>query len=288
MLTLIVNPTAGSGYALRIEEQLRQALSKQPERWKIVRTEYPGHATALACEASQQPDCRGVIAVGGDGTAYEVACGLLNSGVPLGLIPAGTGNDFIKTVGLPKKPMDALEFILHHAPRPVDIGRLNDRFFLNVCGTGFDVTVLDYAQAAKKYARGILPYFVGLVRAIMHYHPVDIQYTLDGKEQEQKVLICSVANGRYIGGGIPICPNAKPDDGLFDAVIVQGRPRWQIPFYLPGLLLGRITQFNVTTHVHCRHVSIRAKGMRLNVDGEILTLDRADFDILPGKLLLYW
>lgn len=288
MLTLIVNPTAGSGYALRIEEQLRQVLSKRTEQWEIVNTEYPGHATALAHEAANRTNCRGVIAVGGDGTAYEVACGLLGTRVPLGVIPAGTGNDFIKTVALPKKPMDALNFILTHTPRPVDIGRLNDRFFLNVCGTGFDVTVLDYAQAAKKYARGILPYFIGLVRAIMHYHPVDIQFTMDGKAQRKKVLICSVANGRYIGGGIPICPNAMPDDGLFDTVIVQGKPRWQIPFYLPGLLLGRITQFNVTTHVRCRQVSIRAKGMRLNVDGEILTMDQADFEILPGKLLLYW
>lgn len=288
MLTLIVNPTAGSGYALRIEDLLRKELSKCVGQWEILRTEYPSHATTLAHEAAQRPNCQGVIAVGGDGTAYEVACGLLDSGVPLGLIPAGTGNDFIKTVSLPKKPMDALRFILTHTPRPVDIGRLNDRFFLNVCGTGFDVTVLDYAEDAKKYARGILPYFIGLVRAIMHYHPVDIQFTIDGKAQRKKVLICSVANGRYIGGGIPICPEAMPDDGLFDAVIVQGKPRWQIPFYLPGLMMGKITKFGVTTHVRCRQVSIRAKGMRLNVDGEILTMDRADFDILPGKLLLYW
>lgn len=288
MLTFLVNPVAGNGYALKIEEQLKSAMAARGLACRFLHTESPGHATSLAKACAAEADCTGVVAVGGDGTAYEVACGLMGSDVPLGIIPAGTGNDFIKTVGVPKKPLDALEFILTHPPRPVDAGGLNDRLFLNDCGTGFDVTVLDYTQAAKKHCRGILPYLVGLVQAIIHYHPVHVRFTADGETQERDLLILSVANGRFIGGGIPICPEASADDGLLDVVIVEDKPRWMLPFLVLPLLMGRILHFSFTTHKRCKAVEVISKDMRLNVDGEILDMDRANFRIQPGALLLFW
>ncbi len=288
MLTFIVNPTAGNGYALKIEQQLREEMSRRSTEARFVRTDAPGHATQLARAAAQMPDCTGVIAVGGDGTSYEVACGLMNSGVPLGIVPAGTGNDFIKTVGIPKKPGEALDFILTHRPRPVDVGGLNERLFLNICGTGFDVTVLDYTTAAKKYCRGILPYLVGLIRGILHYRPVPVRFTADGHTEEREVLICSVANGRFFGGGIALCLDASADDGLLDLIVVEDKPRWQLPFLVLPLLMGRVLQFPFTTHKRCRTVEILSKGMRLNVDGEIYDMDEARFSILQGALTLFW
>ncbi len=288
MLTLIVNPAAGNGFARKVTEQLRQELEHAGRAFQFLYTEYPGHATELARHAVQDGECSGVIAVGGDGTAYEVACGLLGTSVPFGIIPSGTGNDFVKTVGIPKKPLEALRFILKSKPRAVDVGSLNDRMFLNVCGTGFDVTVLDYTVAAKKYCRGILPYLIGLVRGIFHYAPVHVRFTADGVTQERNVLICAVANGRFIGGGIPICPDAAPDDGLLDLVVVENKPRWKIPFYLPGLLLGKVLSFKITTHHRCSSVQFVSKGMRLNVDGEVLSMDEAEFRIQPGWLQMYW
>jgi YegS/Rv2252/BmrU family lipid kinase len=288
MYTFIVNPAAGNGYALKTEQSIADALSSYDVAYEFVHTSFPEEATRLAREAAGRPGCQGVIAVGGDGTAYEVACGLLNTDVPLGIIPAGTGNDFIKTVGIPSKPLEALERIIHGAARPVDVGRLNERMFLNVCGTGFDEQALEYTLAAKKYARGIIPYLIGVLRAIFSYKPVHVCFTVDGETQERDVLLCSIANGKFIGGGIPVCPEASADDGLLDVIIVENKPRWQIPFYLPGLMLGKIDRFRITTHKRCRSMSIASSGMRLNVDGEIITLDRADFEVLPGKLMLYW
>lgn len=288
LLTFIINPTAGNGYALQVEQQMRKELEQHNIAYQIMHTEKPGHAQELAAAAAADPLCKGVIAVGGDGTAYETACGLLGTSIPLGIIPAGTGNDFIKTVNIPKEPLEALRLILKGKARPVDIGRMNDRIFLNVCGTGFDVTVLDYTEQAKKYVRGIFPYLIGLVRAIRHYKPVQVHFTADGKTQEQPVLICSVANGRFIGGGLAICPDAKADDGQFDMVVVEHIPRWRIPGYIPGLLMGKVLSWKVTNHRRCSKVEIISKGMRLNVDGEILTMDKAEFEILPGKLQLFW
>lgn len=288
MMTFVVNPIAGNGYALKVESMLREALESRGIAFEMAHTQSPGHATELAREAAGRAGCEAVVAVGGDGTAYEVACGLMNTGVPLGIIPAGTGNDFIKTAGTPRKPLAALERILNGSPRPVDLCSLNDRLFLNVCGTGFDVTVLDHTLAAKRYVRGIAPYLIGLVRAIFHYRPVHVSLAVDGEEREADVLLCSVANGRYIGGGIPVCPAARIDDGKLDLVLADIVPRWKIPFYLPGLMMGRILRFGITHHQLCERVEIRSPGMRLNVDGEIFPMDRAVFSVNPGKLMLYW
>lgn len=288
MLTFIVNPTAGNGYALKIEQQVQAEMARRGQDCRFVHTEHPGHATDLAKAAASTDGCIGVIAIGGDGTAYEVACGLMNTGVPMGIVPAGTGNDFIKTVSIPKKPMEALEFILTHDARPVDVGGLNDRLFLNVCGTGFDVTVLDYTLAAKKYCRGLLPYLVGLIRGIAHYKPVYVRFTVDGHTEEREVLICSIANGRYFGGGIAICPEATADDGLLDLVIAEHQPRWKLPFLVPSLLMGRIDKFSFTTHKRCKTVELYSKGMRLNADGEVSEMDEAKFSVLQGALTLYW
>lgn len=288
MLTFIVNPAAGNAYALKIQRMLEQTMHDRNLVCRFIRTEKPGHATELARTAAREPDCTGVVAVGGDGTAFEVACGLMNSGVPMGIIPAGTGNDFIKTVGIPKQPLQAFELILDGKARPVDVGGLNDRLFLNVCGTGFDVTVLDYTLAAKKYCRGLLPYLIGLIRGIAHYKPVHVRFTADGEVEEREVLICSVANGRFFGGGIAICPDATADDGMLDLVVVEHKPRWRLPFLVLPLLMGRVLKFPFTTHKRCRQAEIVSKGMRLNVDGEIIQVDSAKFTVLPGALTMFW
>ena len=288
MLDLIVNPVAGNGLALSASRQIARELELRGLPFQVHETAYPGHATLLAREAAQRGGCT-ALSIGGDGTAYETACGLVFTQTSLGVIPAGTGNDFVKAIGLPRKPLDALGYILEHPARPVDMGRLNGQFFLNVCGAGFDVMVLDCAKPAKKYFKGLLPYLYGLIRAIFHYQPIPVKLTLeDGSVIEKKVLIASVANGRYIGGGIPIAPCALVDDGLLDLVIVNDVPRWKIPRYLPGLLGGRILSFPITERYLVKKVTLESPGMRINIDGEILPMDRAEIAALPGALRVHW
>ena len=171
MLTFIINPTAGGGRAKRVEAELRAELERRGVAYEMLHTTALNHAVQLSREAAARADCEAVISVGGDGTTFEVATGLKNTGKPLGIIPAGTGNDFIKSVGLPANPLQALDFILTHTPRPVDLGQINDRCFLNVCGTGFDVTVLEQAALASKKLRGMLPYLYGVIRGVRAERP---------------------------------------------------------------------------------------------------------------------
>ena len=286
MLTFIVNPVAGSGIAVEAEKQLRAELTRLGREAEFLHTTEPRGAAALARQAAKPGET--VVSVGGDGTASEVASGLIGTGAALGIIPAGTGNDFIKTTGIPKDPVAALHFLLEKPARPIDIGLANGRAFLNVCGTGFDVMVLDHAEHFKNRFKGLLPYLLGLLQAIRHYRPVRLHLTVDGQESDEELLICAVANGRVFGGGIPICPAARPDDGKLDLVLVNHVPRWKIPFYLPGLMGSKVLTFPFTRHVLCERVSLRGDNMRVQTDGEISGMESVTFEMQPGSLLLHW
>lgn len=285
--TFIVNPVAGSGHAVEVEAMLKARAEKEGLDAVFLHTEGPGHATALARQAAAGGGT--VVAVGGDGTNLETAAGLTNTDAALGIIPAGTGNDLIKTLGIPKDPEAALDHMLSHEPRPMDIGVINGRPFLNVCGTGFDVSVLDHAEKHKKHMRGLLPYLLGLLGAIFGNRPIRVSVEKDGGEaREETILICSVANGRFIGGGIPICPVADPGDGRFDLVMVDHVPRWRIPFYLPGLMGSKILKYRITRHELVRRVALRSQGMRIQIDGEIVSMDEAVLEVRPGALRVHY
>ena len=273
----VVNPVAGTGYAEQVMDQLEKRLDGQKIPYRIFKTQEQGHGKRIAEELSENPDVIAVVAVGGDGTAGEIAAGLCGTGKPMGIIPAGTGNDFIKSAGIPKDPVQAFEFIFSHKPRPTDTGTVNNEFFLNVCGTGFDVTVLDYAEGEKQKHRGLTPYFLGLLKAIAHYKSVHLKVTADTVSSDGKYLVCSIANGRFIGGGIPICPKADIEDGFLDLVLIRNRHRWQIPFYLPGLMLSRDLSFRITTHRRVSDVVIEGNQLRINIDGDIKSVSKAEF-----------
>jgi YegS/Rv2252/BmrU family lipid kinase len=282
----IVNPIAGTGYALKAMKNLEEQLRQKGIEYKTFLTERPGHATQIAADLAGQDQVYAVVAVGGDGTASEVAAGLCGTGKPMGIIPAGTGNDFIKTTGIPNDPQRAFELLLSRKPVDTDTGTVNDQFFLNVCGTGFDVTVLDYAESLKDKHRGLTPYLIGLLKAIRHYQSVHLKVTADGKTEEGRYLVCSIANGRYIGGGIPICPDADPADGKLDLVLIQHRARWQIPFYLPGLMMSRDLKFKVTSHRRVSKIMIEGENLRINIDGEIRPMEKVEFTVKPASLRL--
>ena len=282
----ILNPVAGNGYSVQAMKKIEGILNALGAEYRIHETAFPGQATDIARSLQGNSEISAVIAVGGDGTVTEVAAGLAGGSTAMGIIPAGTGNDFVKSVRIPKDPETAMRFMLDRSARPVDTGTLNDECFLNVCGTGFDVTVLECADDKKKKHRGLTPYFLGLLQAIRIFEPVDLQISHDGQSADGEYLICSVANGRCIGGGIPICPDANPSDGKLNLVMIRKVPRWKIPFYLPGLMLSRDLTFRITSHLLTESVTIRGKGLRFNIDGEIRRIDEAHFQIHPGSLLL--
>ena len=287
MIYAICNPTAGHGRGKKVGAQIENLLKEKDLPCKVEYTAHPGHATELARQAAgARADL--VLAIGGDGTSFEVAQGLLGMEIPLGIIPAGTGNDFVKAIGIPAKPAQALEHILSHPARETDVGLLNGRMFLNEIGTGFDVMVLDYTQRVKRFARGMLPYFYGVLQTLFRFRSVDLTYTIDqGEEITQKAFIVAVANGSRFGGGITIAPDAKVDDGLFDVIVVGDIRKRDLPKRLIGLMRGKILSFPETRFQRARSITFSVPNMRIDVDGEIIPAKQADVRILPGALLIH-
>lgn len=287
MIYAICNPVAGNGAGKKIGLQVKQALENKGVPCRLILTEAPGHATFLA-GAARQAGADTVLSIGGDGTAFEVAQGLLGGPCTFGIIPAGTGNDFVKTIGVPLDPMQALDHILSHPAVPTDAGEVNGRMFLNEIGTGFDVSVLDYAEKAKKYCQGVLPYFYGVVRTLFHFRSVPLTYAVDGGEKQTRdVFVIAAANGGIIGGGIPIAPDARADDGLMDIVIVDKIKKRHLIPRLAGLMKGKILTFPETHCFRASSISFSAPGMRLNADGEILAESAVSARILPGALMIH-
>ncbi len=289
MIELIVNPTAGGGRSVGIAQSVAQKLKESGIAFELHTTDHPGHATELAREAAAR-GCETVIAFGGDGTIHETAAGLRGTKTALGIIPAGTGNDFIKSAGIPAQWEDALAFILSHPARPVNSGMMNDQFFMNVCSTGFDVITLDYAEKAKKYVRGLAPYLYGVIRAIFAFSPTEMHIEIgDDVVLDGKFMICAAGNGRFFGGGIPITPGADLVDGVFDIIVVDAVPRWVIPFYLPSLLMGTLEKHKKLAHCYrSNKLKLRCKDMRINMDGEMQPLSEACIVCEEDALLLHW
>ncbi len=284
MLSMIINPIAGSGRAKKTAGEVLAVLAERHIPVHAYYTEYPLHATELARECVRRGDEK-VLCIGGDGTAFEVANGLMGSKTALGILPAGTGNDFVRSLGIPKQPIEALDVLLAATPRTINVCQLNERIFLNICGAGFDVEVTVACEKAKRYVTGMLPYLYGVLHTLFTYKPIKLSIELDGQAQEREVLLIAVANGQYIGGGMHMAPMARVDDDLLDVVLIKPVPRWRIPFLLPKFIDGSFIRLtDIVEHTRCRTVRLHQPGMRMQLDGNALDIEDAHISVADKEM----
>ena len=283
MLYLIANEHAGSGAGAAVFARIRAMLEEKQIPFRADVTASPGHAAVLADQAVHRGE-REIVCLGGDGTIFEVVNGLAGRFVTLYFVPCGTGNDFVKVLPLPKDPAAALEAQLSGSPRRLDVGRLNNLHFLNVSGSGFDVEVLRQAARFKRLGKGILPYLLGIFAALRAFRPLPVEITCDGITEKKEITIFSVGNGCYIGGGMKAVPHARPDDGLFDVVVADRFGRFAILKMLSKFISGKHTALPGVSERHCRTLTVRCPGMTVDVDGELIPMDEARYELLPGAL----
>ena len=287
MITMIVNPVSGAGHAASVGQKAADILTERNIAFRYCVTESVGHATKLAKEAAERGDVT-VISVGGDGTVNEIAAGLKDTQTALGIVPAGNGNDFAKAIGVPQKWEDALDFLLAQKPYLVDTGMANEHFFVNICGTGFDVMVLENMLKAKERVHGKLPYLYGIFVTLTRFKSPHMRIeTSDGLVIDKPCSHFSIANGQYFGSGIRIMPLSKVDDGVFDILVIEPLTRWQILCNLPSLLKGTIISKPFSHHYQAKQCTLSAKGMSLNLDGEIVKTDQVKFSCHPASLLVH-
>lgn len=281
---MIINPTAGNGRALKARGKVEAELHKRGLSFRTAMTERPGHATELARRIASEESEPRVVVVGGDGSFNEVVNGLHGTRAVMYFVSCGTGNDYVKVLNLPKDPIEAFALQLDSAIRSVDTGLINDRLFLNVSGTGFDIEVLRQMRFFGTRFKGLLPYLLGLISALRRFKPVEARITADGRVFTQKLTIFEVANGRYFGGGMLVSPLSDPADGLFDIVYVDAVSRSRILRLLPLFVTGKFLSLPITHHLRAEEVVIESPGMTIELDGELLAVDRAHYRIIPGGL----
>ncbi|MCK5315807.1 MAG: diacylglycerol kinase family lipid kinase [Anaerolineales bacterium] len=296
---IIVNPAAGGGSARRVIPEIKRLLDEARLDYQIEPTERAGHAIELAKEASLA-GCDVVVAAGGDGTVNEVINGLINaeeqgaSPAALGVLSIGRGNDFADGVGIPYDLEEAFHLILEDQRRLIDIGRVSGgiypqgRYFGNCVGVGFDaITTIEVSKLPR--LGGFLSFLIAVLKTIFLYNRgplASIKY--DDHSLTQRTLLISVMNGRRLGGGFRMAPDAESDDGIFDLCIAQEVSRARIFTLIPHFLRGtQATQNEITTGRAAR-VSITALegSLPAQSDGEIISVDgqSLEIELLPRRL----
>ena len=289
MLHFIINPIAGNGRARKTWEQVERWLQERGIEYQARFSEAPGHAAELARACAAQGLDK-VFCVGGDGTNFEVINGLKGTHTALGLIPAGTGNDFVKVLHMPKDPLQVMAMLLDAPACPINVCTLNDGVFLNVCGAGFDVEVLRNTPKVAWMGRGMLPYLIGVIRTIIKHAHLRLRVVIDGEEREEDLLLIGIANGQYIGWGMRIAPMARLDDDLLDIILVKPLSRLRIVRMLPSFIKGTfLREADVVTHTRCREIALyprQGEKLHLQADGLVQAMPYAKMAITAEHQLL--
>ncbi len=279
---IIVNPTAGAGRAGRMIPWLRQRLEQRPEVDLQV-TRRAGEAESLASNAVRDGHDR-VIAVGGEGTVQEVVNGLLlGTGVELGIVPVGTGNDLARSLGLPAEPASAWKVAMGRHTRQVDAARAGngagqERWFASAGGIGFDAQVAAAMVRRRGWQAGKAGYVLTTLTELRRFENRSVTITLDDEIFSRSVLFVALANGAYYGGGMKIAPGAEPDDGRLDVCVVGDISRLTALREMPNLYRGTHVR-NPAVSVHTAH-TIRVEGD----SSTLVHLDGEPFGTLPLRV----
>jgi diacylglycerol kinase (ATP) len=290
-IVAIVNPLSGAGLDPTVANarvaMIRDELKGRSVDAAITLTERAGHAREIAARAAVD-GVDLVIVWGGDGTVNEVGGALAGTRIPLGLIPAGSGNGLAAALAVPRDPKAAIATALGARTLAVDAGMLNGRPFFNVAGIGFDAHIAHLFNQRARGRRGRLPYVVIGVREGCTYTSKTYTVTMGGSSIISNALLIAFANGSEYGMGVRIAPHARLDDGLLEACIVEDRPVLSRFLHARHLALGSIQRAPNLITQSVRQATVEADGeIVYHLDGEPgVVRSRAEVTIRPGALVV--
>lgn len=273
----IVNPISGKGKTLKAVDRIKKVCEEENLDYEIYFTEYPKDDTKIARKYRFTKNI--IYSVGGDGTLNEVLNGIVGTKNLLGVIPAGSGNDFYKT----------LSKIDEEYP-VIDIGKVNDRYFINIISIGIDAEVANNVSLMKKRK---VPtnqiYNASLIYTFFKYKYKDIELSIDEKEQKKgKCTILTICNGQVYGGGYKIAPSAKLTDGYFDVYYVEKVNKPQLPSLINMLKQGIHEKHNKVHKSQATKIKFKCdKELVCNIDGEIMTAKKFNVKIIPNAITIY-
>jgi diacylglycerol kinase (ATP) len=295
-LLLIVNPRSANGSTGRNWPGLRRRLRELLPPFDTARTTQAGDARRFASEAAGRYDL--VVAVGGDGTIGEIANGLLDAAAEapaLGVIPRGTGSDFVRTLGVPRAVDRAAFRLARGERRTIDAGRVtytdfrggrSTRWFVNAAEVGMGAMVSHEVNRASRRLSGPPAFWWAILTTMFRYRPAVVSVVTDASPPIELLLNNAwIANGRYSGGGMKTAPRATLDDGLLDAVLVEQAAGWRRIVGLPKLRNGSFVDMPEVEYRQAARVEFTAASpLLVETDGDAIGTTPATFDIVPDRL----
>jgi len=282
---VILNPHAGSGRGKKDQAEILKSLSNSGLNYRLAISDYPKHTIQLTIHAITD-GYRQIIVAGGDGTLNEAVNGIFSQTIcspeeiTVGVIPVGTGNDWIKTFGIPNNYLSAAKIIKTGNTMHQDVGRITfnesnsvkNWYFANMAGFGFDAMVADKTNNLKNKGRnGISLYLQALGSSFWNFQTAKTRVVVDGQEFDELIFSISVGIGKFNGGGMMQAPGAVPDNDLFEVTIIRKIGLFGILQNLAGLYSGAfVKDRRVSTH-SASWISISAAHQVAGeADGEIL------------------
>jgi len=299
---LVVNPVSGGDEALPRLPELNERLRQRFGHIDIVLTTGPGDAQRAGLRSAR--DGGTVIVAGGDGTLNDVLNGVYRGGgfekVRFAVIPLGTGNDFATVLGTPPDAGDALDALGGGGERSVDVGCVNDRVFVNVSAGGFVAEVSEAVTPGLKTVAGRLAYLLGGAQVLWTWDGVTADIASTGAVQElgakgefgspaplssirKRLELFAVCNSPLIGGGRPIAPSARIDDGWLDVCLVEEMPAPELATLLGRVAAGAHLDDPRVRYLRVQDLEVRlSRSIKVNTDGEVFETDTCRYRVLPG------
>jgi len=254
-ILVIVNPVAGGKKALRRLPKVRRWLSKSPHHFAYTITQSSDEMCSEIIKASRK-GVDAILMLGGDGTVHRALPALEETNLPFGLLPCGRGNDFARNVGLSLNLRESCLLSSRPSVHQFDLPKINSIPFISIAYIGFDAEVNKLANEGKGYFSGKLGYTLCVLKALRKFRPFEIELTIDGRSMRERVMMVTIANAPFYGGGMKIAPQAIMNDGVLDICIVKEISKWELLRQFPKVFKG----------THISHASIiMTSGQRISL-----------------------
>jgi len=267
-IVFIVNPKAGITPKSKVVIELLAGNIIPSSRFipEVIFTERPGHATEIAATSiGKGADI--IVASGGDGTVNEVACALVDTNIPMGILPAGSGNGLARCLGISMSYALALRTIIRGKTKLMDVATVNDKLYTSIAGIGFDAFVAQ--KFADSSIRGMLSYMQIILNEFSSYKPLAYNLTIDGEDFEKQALMIVFANSNQFGFNTKIAPDAKVDDGYLDICVVKKMPVTQLLNVGYHTMRGTLGNTGFAEYFRGKEISIaNIHDPLMNIDGE--------------------
>lgn len=288
MWLLLSNPTSGGGKGRKYLHIIKDYLDSNSLPYLDITSDSYGLASEALKKSLNQlgSQISGVYVIGGDGMVHLAVQELVNTDIPLALIPAGTGNDFARSLNLPlDAPLQLLKTYLATSPTHVDLGQVNDEIFADILSTGFDSVVNERANRMR-IIRGRMKYNIAILLELSTFTPKSYEFRVDSVSFTTKAMLIAVSNGISYGGGMKVTPNAELDDGLFDIMVLGPVSKFEFLKVFPKVFSGGHITHPAVKILRGKEVSITSDAVAY-ADGERIGNLPIEARVLP-KALLTW